>query len=313
MTSENTSNIDDLLIGSQGNSQQPPTPESMDDAKSLTETSGNYSDEYTDTKSDDLTDDSSESDNVSHETLDEDEDVADVADVAEDEYGNPKEILTKKVQKRLKRQADKYESKIQALESQIAQLTPQQHHQLQQDAKNISASSDEDWKLQFETMVEQTVYNMQNKKAHESRRAEFMRLEKEFEQKLFSGIEKFVDFRETIQNVGCDITDHMTNATRSLDDPAAFLYAASKRHPDELKRISQLRDPYAQVREMGKLEEKMRKNKAGTNAPRSLGKTREDANFPVTPDKKKNESIDDLLAKDAAKRLAKVRERTARR
>ncbi len=307
MTSENTSNIDDLLMGGQGNSQQPPTPESMTEAEDTPELPdyGNDSEE-----------DAPAEDNVLRETSDEDEDVAETAETAEDaedEYGNPKEILTKKVQKRLKRQADKYESKIQALESQIAQLTPQQHHQLQQDAKNINASSDEDWKLQFETMVEQTVYNMTAKKQQESQRIEQARLEQDFQKKLFSGIEQFGDFRETIQNVGCDITDHMTNATRSLDDPAAFLYAASKRHPDELKRISQLRDPYAQVREMGKLEEKMRKNKAGTNAPRSLGKTREDANFPVAPDKKKNESIDDLLAKDAARRLAKVRERTARR
>jgi hypothetical protein len=307
MTTENTSNIDDLLTATQGNSQQPATPESREIADEIEDTP-----ELPDDGNDSEPDDEDREPREPRESEDVAE-TADSAEVIEDDYGNKTENMTEGMKKRLKKQADKYESRIQALESHISQLTPQQHQQLEQAAQKIDAHSEEDWQRQFATMVEQTVHNMTTKKQQEYQRAENLRLEQDFQKKLFSGMDKFGDFRETIRDVGCEITDHMTNATRSLDDPAAFLYAASKRHPEELKRISQLRDPYAQVREIGKLEEKMRKNKAGTNAPRSLGKTREDASFPVSRDKKKSESLDDMLVKDSARRLAKVRERSGRR
>jgi len=74
----------------------------------------------------------------------------------------------------------------------------------------------------------------------------------------------------------------MTYALRGLPDPAAFIYAASKRHPQELARISQIGDPAAQIMEMGRLEERMRKSAPSTKAPRPVSKSRDDASMPVS-------------------------------
>ena len=96
----------------------------------------------------------------------------------------------------------------------------------------------------------------------------------------------------------------MTLATRAMADPAAFLYAAAKRNPEELERISKLRDPYAQMTEMGKLEERMRRNKPTTNAPRPLSRTTEDVGLPEPKKQNKaEETIEDLIAKADAKKM----------
>lgn len=314
MTDENISNIDDLLIGSQGNTQQPATPEHYDTNESHAYEEDGVSEgdtsehEVAELSKNDVSDDEDVTDNAHEESEKSESNTF-------DDYGNPTENMTEGMKKRLKKQADKYESRIQALESQIAQLTPRQHQELQQAAKefNSNPNSDDDWQQQFTQMVEKTIYDMSIRQQQAVAQSEQMRIEKEFERKLFAGMDRFNDFKETIRDVGCEITNHMTNATRSLDDPAAFLYAAAKRHPDELKRISSLQDPYAQAREMGKLEERMRKNKSSSNAPKTLGKIRADASFPSASNKKEEESIESLIAKSDAKRLAVARARYGRR
>jgi hypothetical protein len=60
--------------------------------------------------------------------------------------------------------------------------------------------------------------------------------------------------------------------------------------------------------EMGKLEERMRKNKPTTKAPRPLGRDVDDATTKVTS-KKKELSGDDLLARADQKRLSTVKTR----
>jgi hypothetical protein len=98
----------------------------------------------------------------------------------------------------------------------------------------------------------------------------------------------------------------MTLALRGMNDPAAFIYAASKREPQEIERISKLRDPYARMVEMGKLEERMRRNKPITKAPKPLGRTQEDLGIPQSK-KSKEPTIEDLIAKADAKKLANIR------
>lgn len=232
----------------------------------------------------------------------------------DDEYGNPKEILSKSMQKRLERQAEslkrKYEAEVNALRTQLAQLTPMQQQQVQQAARDFEHDPDSDrsWQEQLDAYIEKTVQNMQTKRQREEEVALEREIQAQFETKLLTGMERFSDFKETIAQLPCEITNPMTIATRSLDDPAAFLYAAAKRHPEELQRISQLRDPYAQIREMGKLEERMRRNKPTTKAPRPLGRTPEDASIPV-PKNKQEESIEDLIAKSDSRRLAQLKQR----
>jgi hypothetical protein len=308
--SGNISNIDDLLITGQGNSQQPPTPEHIDEQEERQEIN-----EENVESSDDYGIDASPIIPKTHEPEENHEKIEEKSSKEIDEYGNETESMTEVMKSRLKKQAEKYESRIQALESQISQLTPLQHQQLQQEAKNFQAdpNSDEDWQRQFESMVEQTVNNMHAKKQQEVQRNEEMRLDQDFQRKLLSGMDRFSDFREAIRDVGCDITNYMTNATRSLEDPAAFLYAAAKRHPDELQRISKLSDPYAQIREMGKLEEKMRKNKPISSAPRPLDKLKADAII-AQPKAKENKELngDELIARNDAKRLANARSKFKR-
>jgi hypothetical protein len=309
MDKGNVSNIDELLMGGQGNSQQPPTPESKPDefsesAEGIQETRDDLYglDEKPEPEEapDELSDD---------ETPDEPQDKAPKEEIEYDEYGNQ----TEGMKKRLKKQASKYEAELAELRAQVARLTPQQQQQVQQAAQSFEGdpNSEDSWEAQLNAHIEQTVVNMQSRKEQQAREAEDREIQAKFETKLVSGMERFSDFRETIQALPCQIDYDMAQATRSLDDPAAFLYAAAKRHPEELQRISQLRDPYAKVREMGKLEERMRKTKPTTKAPRPLGRTKEDAHIPQ-PKPKQEDSIEDLIAKNDAKKLAQVRARGRR-
>jgi hypothetical protein len=78
------------------------------------------------------------------------------------------------------------------------------------------------------------------------------------------------------------------------------MYAAVNRSPEEIKRIANIADPYAQMVEMGKLEERMRKTKSTTKAPRPLSRTREDSSIAHKSDREP--SIEDLIAQSDRKR-----------
>ena len=131
-------------------------------------------------------------------------------------------------------------------------------------------------------------------------------MQQEFETNFKAGLQKFHDFSDVISSLPFEISNPMTLATRAMSDPAAFLYAAAKRQPAELERISKLRDPYAQMTEMGKLEERMRKNKPTTNAPRPLGKTLEDSPSPDIK-KKKEPTIEDMIRAADAKKVGSTK------
>ena len=68
----------------------------------------------------------------------------------------------------------------------------------------------------------------------------------------------------------------MVIATRGMQDPAAFIYAAAKTQAPELERISRIQDPISQVVELGRLEERMRKSRASVSqAPRPIDMMKE--------------------------------------
>jgi hypothetical protein len=172
---------------------------------------------------------------------------------------------------------------------------------------NYNPDSEQGWQQQLESFVEQTFTKINQRQASQAQQQREMEAHNEFQERFANGMDRFTDFKEV---VGAQpITDPMTLALRGVNDPAAFVYAASKRHPAELQRISQLGDPYAQMVEMGKLEERMRKTKSATNAPKPLGRTREDAGMPVAK-KQDGDSIEDLIARADAKKRAQL---TARR
>jgi hypothetical protein len=302
------SNIDDLLMGV-GNSQQPATPEHKDmqevaEIEEMESDVPDYSDdqEVSEPKQEPQDDES----DAEHQESDDDT----RAESEQDEYGNEKEVLSKSMQKRLERQAEslkrKHEAEINQLRAQLQQQGASQ--QVQQAAKDFEYDPEDSasWQQQLTQFVQQTVTNMNQQAATQQRQAEEQKTVREFEEKFVKGMDRFPDFVDIVGSQPVD--DAMTMALRGMQDPAAFIYAASKRQPQELERISKLRDPYARMVEMGKLEERMRRNKPVTKAPRPLGKAPEDATTNA-PKKAQEKTGDDLLANADAKRLNTVRTR----
>lgn len=301
-----TSSIDDLLMGGKS-PQHPQTPEheyqeGPEDVEELEpEDDDGESPEY---------DDEPEDDHM--EEQDEPEDEEDAPEVKHkkeyDEYGNEKEPENKEIRERLKKQARKYEAEIESLRAQLANQGASR--EVQQAAKDFEYDPEAkgDWQQQLAQFVKQTVNSMTREQEEQQIRQRDHEAQQEFEGKFREGMSKFHDFVDVISDLGFQITNPMTLATRGMADPAAFLYAAAKRNPQELERISKLRDPYAQMTEMGKLEERMRKNKPTTKAPRPLDRTRENASIPA-PKKKTEPSIEDLIAKNDAKKLNRIKGR----
>lgn len=165
-------------------------------------------------------------------------------------------------------------------------------------------NSEVTWQDQLENFVKQTVSKMHTEQATQTRQAQERQAQIEFEQKFVKGMDRFADYKEVV--TADKMTDAMVLATRAMTDPAAFVYAAVKRAPDDIKRIAGLADPYAQMVEMGKLEERLKKTKATTSAPRPLAKTKADMSIAHSSDKE--QSIEDMIAHSERQRQAKLRD-----
>lgn len=324
----NISSIDDLLAGI-GNTQQATTPEHKDkiqkkeekaDIEELDDDEPSYDD--TDDSGDD-SDEPAEDADEADEDSDDNNDVDDSSDEKPgnkdegedelDEYGNKKERMSKGMKERLDRKEKQHQREIEQRDRELQTLRQQLSSQgaskeVQQAVKDFKYDPNEEvpWEQQLSDFVKATVSNMHQDEQNQARQRQEQQAHQEFHQKFTKGMERFSDFREVVGAQPMD--DAMTLSLRGMADPTAFIYAASKRNPQELERISKLPDPYARMVEMGKLEERMRKTKPTTKAPRPLGRTREDTTAKVVP-KQKESSGDDLLAKADSKRLARVRNR----
>lgn len=299
------SSIDELLMGG-STAQNPMSPEEkFQDGPDPIEEMEHDEPDYGDEPEPDETPDESSDEPDEHDEPDE---KSKKKEPEVDEYGNEKEPENEAIRERLARQARKHEAELNQLRAQLAQQGASQ--QVQQAAKDFEYDPDAkgDWQQQLASFVKQTVQSMTNEQQETQKRNEEAQVQAEFESKFRDGMNRFDDFSDVITSLPFEITNPMTLATRSMDNPAAFLYAAAKRNPQELERISKIRDPYGQMMEMGKLEERMRRNKPTTKAPRPLGRTQEDATVKTKP-KEKDFSGDDLLAKADAKRLSTVRGR----
>lgn len=148
-----------------------------------------------------------------------------------------------------------------------------QNQQMREDARNFQPdpNSSESWEDQLESFVDKVI-EKRERTFHEKasqQQAEAQQLK--YETNFNAGMRKYADFKEVVKDK--PITDSMMLGTRGLSDPAGFIYAASKLNPKELERISRLPDPYAQMMEIGKLDERMRKARA----------TKSGAPVPITP------------------------------
>lgn len=225
-----------------------------------------------------------------------------------DDYGNAKappktyteeevnERINKAIRERLARGNNN---------GQGVQATTQQVEQKAQDF-DYNPDSAESWETQLAKFVEKTVTDMGTKQAQQQQRVKDEAHQAEFEDRFTRGMDRFSDFREVVS--AQPITDPMTLALREMQDPAAFIYAASKRNPQELARISAMPSGHAQMMEMARLEQSMRKQSQGTKAPKPISRSREDASLP-TQKKKSEPSIEDLIANSDAKRKAQLQQR----
>lgn len=289
-------NIDDMLMGG-GSTQTPPTPESKPDDAPQSGPEDVYGESE---PQDDHTSEPEE--HGEPEEQREEEHTKKEEDY--DDYGNvkapPKTYTEEEVNDRINKAIRERLARVNNNQGQ--QPTQQQVAQKAQDF-DYNPDSAESWETQLAKFVEKTVTDMGQKQAQQQKQMQDEQHQAEFEDKFSRGMNRFGDFREV---VGAQpITDPMTYALREMQDPAAFIYAASKRNPKELARISSLASPHAQMMEMAKLEQSMRKQSSGTKAPKPISRSREDASMP-TQTKKKEASIEDLIASSEAKRRAQL-------
>lgn len=221
-----------------------------------------------------------------------------------DEYGN--EVEPSKTYS----EAEVNERINQAVRDRLARLERNQGQQqaAQQATKEgfqYNEQSNDSWEVQLEKFVEATVNKLGQKQAQQMRQEAEAKAQFEFEDKFKSGMSRFPDFIEVVGKQ--PFTDPMVIATRGMKDPSAFMYAASKQAAAEIQRISKIGDEYAQMVEMGKLEERLKKNKAASSAPKPVSRIKEDVAVAHKDDK--TPSIEDLIARSDAKRKALMMQR----
>lgn len=220
---------------------------------------------------------------------------------SEDDYGNKETIENEAIRERLARQARKHEAEMAALH---AQYSAQQQKQVQQATKDFQYDEDSegDWQQQLEQFVKKTVHNMGEETRLQQERQREAQAQAEFEARFNQDAERFGDFEQTMNGLDATLSPPMVYATRAMKNPAAFLYAAAKRNPQELARIAGMSDPYAQIAAIGALEVSLRKSGGQTKAPKPIGRAPEDGNIPK-PKAPREETIEDkMLAFEAQKR-----------
>ncbi len=295
------SNIDDLLMGSTSPST-PDAPET-ESYKESEEAPNDYEEV-----------DSPEPDTKQLESPEDDSDEEPEPNKKEkgedyDDYGNAKETSKTYTEEEVNERINKaVRERLARGNTQNQQPTQQQVAQQVQDFE-YNPESDESWEGQLEKFVEKTISKIGQKQAQQQQSQRDQEVQAEFEDKFNRGMGRFGDFREVVGNQ--PITDPMTYALREMADPAAFIYAASKRNPAELQRIANLASPNAQMIEMGKLEERMRKGAKGTSAPKPVSRSVNDGSTPAKS-KSKEPSIEDLIAKADEKRKQQLNQKRGR-
>lgn len=218
-----------------------------------------------------------------------------------DDYGNkvPKskvyteEEVQAMIRKRLKLH---HEEKAQPIQP---QYQPQQQQYAPQEGTQDDQSSELPWEVQLESHIKQTVQKIETEKQQHQWQAEQQRAQSEFERKFTTGMAKYTDFTDVV--AGKPITNGIMMAARSMADPAAFIYAAAKQQPKELERIAAITDPYVLAAEVGRLEERMKKARNISKAPKPPTQTRGDiADRGMT-----KSSLDDLIRADAKRKLGR--------
>jgi hypothetical protein len=168
--------------------------------------------------------------------------------------------------------------------------------------KEVVASTDENepWQVEMKDFIKKTNEEERQQENNRIMRQEAEREQLEFQDKFDRGVSKYQDFSDV--TYGKSITQAMMIATKELENPADFIYAACKLYPDEVSRIASITNPLKQLVEVGKLDERMRKSTKATSAPRPLGRITSDGGEIVPEQKKSTNDLEDRIKQHAAKK-----------
>jgi hypothetical protein len=288
-------NIDDMLIGGTSPSI-PPTSESKDDYQIADDAPDNDLDTPEPTNKDDFYSTPKEKSIEDEKPFDEPQEK----ETDSDDYGNPKEKPRTYTEEEVN---EMFRKRFKNRTEEEVKPTPQQYAQAEATGFEYNPESNDNWEVQLKHFVKQTVSQMQVEEVQKQNTLREKQAHVEFQDKFIQGMEKFNDFKEIVASQPID--DAMTLALREISNPAAFIYAASKRQPQELERISKISNPNARYAEMIRLEERMKKAAQGTKAPKPISRSSNDASIPVKA-KPKEPSIEDLIASSDAKRRAQM-------
>lgn len=293
-------NVDDLLLGEKTN-QHPETPE-----HAYLEELDNDDGIDSDQENEEPEENGEETDSNYEEDSDDNPEPEKEEESGEDEYGNKVAQESEVIRDRLKRQAEsmerKHRAEIEALRQEMSRNATKQNPEK---GVELDPESTEAWNTKLEQFVKQTVSKMTEEQTYATQQANEQRIQQEFQSKFRADMSSFDDFEQVVG--GQPISDPMTHALRAMSKPAAFIYAAAKQQASELQRISSIQDPIAQITEMGRLEERMRRTgKAITQAPRPINRTKEDGSATKST-KQKEDSHKDILAASDAGRLQQSR------
>jgi hypothetical protein len=192
-----------------------------------------------------------------------------------DEYGNeisaPKMYTQEEVQRMIQ---DRLSRGQYAKEN-------QQNTEVRDAARDFTpdTTSDDSWEVQLEQFIDKTLEKRTHREENARYREREQQIQSEFETKFTSGMQRYQDFPLVVKDQ--PITDSMMLATRGFDDPAAFIYTACKNHGKEIERIAKIKDPFQQGAEIGKLEERMRKNRNVSSASKPITKVSGDVSDKV--------------------------------
>jgi hypothetical protein len=290
-----TTNIDDLLTGTASPSV-PETPEHKVEA---------FEDQYQ--APDEETEEAPEKLEADEEEKEDEPEVKE--ELKTDEYGNK----ALKARTYTQEEADEYANRL--IRERLARLernqpNPSQQQMQQHVQENFKpdASSEENWQKQLKDFIKQTNVEVVKEQAQQAYQAQEAQSQEEFRQKFYRSMERLGDYDKVVSKHEENITEAMLLASRAFDDPAAFFYAAAKKAPAELERIAKMKDPYKQLVETGRLEERMKRTKTATNAPKPVSRTREDAPI-AKKTEPKGQSIEDMMHAFRDKQAAKINQR----
>lgn len=223
-----------------------------------------------------------------------------------DEYGNtPKERtytqteVNEMFRRRYKNNPDAMQAHDEFIRSQQAN-PPEQQKQY----------SEDDWEAQLRDVIIQTVKENEaserqkiEKSEQAARHAEQVAKQEAYDSDFMDKASKFNDFEDVVKG---KVSEAMYHAASAASNPAAFIYAACKRAPQEVERISKIENPIVQMVEFGKLEEKMKTSKKSTKAPKPVSRTSSGKSVPY---KSSGQSIEEKIAESNERRLNGMRGR----